>query len=175
MKIIMRKLKRILSGPLVWLAAAVFLIEEIIWDYTAAVMARLGALRAIHSVERQIALLRPRWAFIAFILPGTILIPAKLFGLHAIASGHWILGSGIFIVAKIIGLALFSRIFNLTRPALMKLGWFERFYTWVMSYRNRIHEYLENWPAYQHLRHQLVLWTTALKTKVAAAFGIARK
>ena len=97
MKPAIQKLKRLLLAPFVWLAAIIFLVEEAIWDWTAAVMARLGAVRAVHAVERRIAALRPRWAFFAFILPSAILIPAKLFGLHAITTGHWLLGSAIFI------------------------------------------------------------------------------
>lgn len=138
-----------------WLAATVFLIEEIIWDWTAAVMARLGAMRAVHAIERHIAALQPGWAFLAFLLPGVLLIPAKLFGLHALATGHWLLGCTIFIIAKVVGLALFSRIFNLTRPAIMQLVWFARFYAWVMHYRNRIHAYLDSWQAYQIVKRRL--------------------
>lgn len=170
-----QKLKRLLYTPFVWLAAAVFLIEEAIWDWTAAVMARLGAVRTIHAVERRIAALHPRWAFIAFILPSTILIPAKLFGLHAIATGHWLFGSAIFIIAKFAGLALFSRIFNLTRPALLQLGWFARFYAWVMYYRNRIHAYLDQWQAYQDIKQRLSFIVMAFKAKLAAPLSEVRK
>ena len=152
MKPALLKLKRLLLAPFVWLAAAVFLVEEAIWDWTAAAMARLGALRAVHAIEQRIAALPPRWAFIAFILPSAIFIPAKLLGLHAIAVGHWLVGGAIFLFAKITGLALFSRIFNLTRPVLMQLAWFARFYAWVMHYRNRIHAFLNNWQAYQRIK-----------------------
>ena len=171
----LQKLKRLLLAPFMWLAATVFLIEEAIWDWTAAIMARLGAVRAVHAIERRIAALRPRWAFFAFILPSTILVPAKLFGLHAIAAGHWLLGSAIFIIAKIVGLALFSRIFNLTRPALMQLAWFARLYAVVMRYRNRIHYYLDNWQAYQHIKQRLTSVAATFKAKLAASFGEVRK
>ncbi len=92
-----------------------------------------------------------------------ILIPAKLIGLHAIAAGHWLLGSAIFLVAKVAGVALFSRIFNLTRPALMTLGWFARFYAWVMGYRNRIHAYLDGWEAYQRIKRRMVSMVASVK------------
>jgi hypothetical protein len=152
MKPALQKLKHYLLAPFVWLAAAIFLVEEFIWDWTAAFMARLGAVRAVHAVEKHIAGLPPRWSFLAFILPSAIFLPAKLIGLHAIATGHWVIGSGVFIFAKIAGFALFSRIFNLTRPALMQLGWFARVYEWVMYYRNRIHAFLDNWQAYQRIK-----------------------
>jgi len=160
-------LRRLLA-PFIWVAAVVFLVEEAIWDWTAALMARLGAVRAIHAIERHLASLRPRWALLAFLLPSITIIPAKFFGLLAISSGHWLLGSAIFLFAKIVGVALFSRIFNLTRPALMRLGWFARFYAWVMLYRNRLHEYLEHWQAYQRIKQRLVSMVATFKAKLAA-------
>ncbi len=159
----MKKLKRLLFVPLSWLAAIVFLIEEAIWDWTAALMARLGAVRLVHAVEARIASLPSRWALVAFLLPSLILIPAKLIGLHAIAAGHWLVGSSVFIVAKLLGMALFSRIFNLTRPALMQLGWFARLYAFVMYYRNRIHAYLDNWAAYQRIKLRIKTLAASIK------------
>ncbi len=164
MKPALHKLKHYLFAPFVWVAAAIFLVEEFIWDWTAAFMARLGAVRLVHAVEKHIAGLHPRWAFLAFILPSVIFVPAKLIGLHAIATGHWMIGSGVFIFAKIAGFALFSRIFNLTRPALMQLGWFARVYEWVMYYRNRIHAFLDSWHAYQRIKQRIRTMLTELRT-----------
>ena len=113
---------------------------------------QLGAVRLVRTIEKHIASLVPRWALVTFLLPSLILIPAKLLGLHAITSGHLFLGSTVFILAKLLGMALFSRIFNLTCPALMQLAWFARLYAFVMYYRNRIHAYLDNWPAYQRIK-----------------------
>ncbi len=163
MKPTLQKLKRVLLSPFVWLAAGIFLVEEAIWDWSAAAMARLGAIRAVHAVEKHIAGLPPRWALFAFVLPSAIFIPAKLLGLHAIAQGHWLLGTGIFLAAKVAGFALFSRIFNLTRPTLMQLAWFARAYAWVMYYRNRIHAYLDHWEAYQRVKQRIRAVLSGLK------------
>lgn len=160
----MRRLKRLLLVPLSWFAALVFLIEEAIWDWTATLMARLGAVRLVHTVETRIAGLPPRWALFTFLLPSLILIPAKLIGLHALASGHWLLGSNVIIAAKLLGMALFSRIFNLTRPALMQLGWFARLYAFVMHYRNRIHAYLDSWVAYQRFKLRIRAMAATVRT-----------
>ena len=146
---------RLLFTPFTWLAAILFLIEEAIWDWTAAFMAKLGGVRIIHAIEKHMATLPRRWALFTFLLPSLILIPAKLIGLHAIAKGHWIFGSTVFILAKIAGMALFSRIFNLTRPALMQFSWFVWLYTKVMYYRNRIHDYLAHWQAYQLVKKRI--------------------
>ncbi|MGC2457377.1 MAG: hypothetical protein WA435_05240 [Gallionellaceae bacterium] len=175
MKPALQKLKHLLLAPFVWLAAAIFLVEETIWDWTAALMARLGAVRAIHAIERHIASLRPRWAFFAFLLPSVTIIPAKVFGFLAISSGHWLLGSVIFLIAKVVGVALFSRIFNLTRPALIQLDWFAHFYAWVMHYRNRIHDYLDHWQTYQRIKQRLHSMVAAFRAKLAALFSEAGK
>ena len=158
------KIERLLLAPLSWLAAIVFLIEEAIWDWTAALMAKLGAVRLVHAVEKHIATLPPRRALFTFLLPSLILIPAKLIGLHAIAAGHWLFGSAVFLLAKLLGMALFSRIFNLTRPALMQLAWFARLYDAVMYYRNRIHAYLDNWPAYQRIKQRIKTLAAEIKS-----------
>jgi hypothetical protein len=160
----LQKFKRLLLVPLSWLAAIVFLIEEAIWDWTAKFMARLGAVRLVHAIEIRITALPPRWALFTFLLPSLILIPAKLIGLHAIANGYWLFGSVVFILAKLLGMALFSRIFNLTRPALMQLAWFARLYAFVMHYRNLIHTYLDNWPAYQHIKQRIKALATSIKS-----------
>ena len=79
--------------------------------------------------------------------------------------GHWLLGSLTFVVAKIAGMAFFSRIFNLTRPALLQINWFARLYNWVMVYRNRIHAYLQNWAAYQQIKRLLITALHMIKGK----------
>ena len=162
----MQKIKHLLLIPLSWFAAIIFLIEEALWDWTAKLMARLGAIQLVHAVEKRISALPPRWALVTFLLPSLILIPAKLLGLHAIAAGHVLIGGTVFVLAKLLGMALFSRIFNLTRPALMQLGWFVRLYNRVMHYRNRIHAYLDAWDAYQKVKQRII----ALKVAIKSAF-----
>jgi hypothetical protein len=161
----MQKFKHWLLAPFTWLLAFLFLIEEAIWDWTAKLMARLGAIRFVHAVEAHIATLPPRWALFTFLLPSLILVPAKLLGLHAIATGHWLVGGAIFVLAKLLGMALFSRIFNLTRPALMQLSWFAWLYSTVMVYRNRIHAYLDNWVAYQHVKQGIRVLIAMIKAR----------
>jgi hypothetical protein len=160
----LKKLLKLLLTPFTWLAALVFLIEEAIWDWTSAFMAKLGAVRIVHAIEKRIAALPPRWALFTFLLPSLILVPAKLIGLHAIANGHWIFGGTVFILAKIAGMAFFSRIFNLTRPALMQFAWFVWLYTKVMYYRNRIHTYLAHWQAYQLVKQRIHAMIFEIKT-----------
>lgn len=165
------KPKRKLLAPLIWLAAALFLVEEFIWDWTGRMMAQLAALGAVRAVERRIAALPPRLALLAFFLPSVLIIPAKLVGVAAIASGHWLAGSATFLAAKLLGFGLFSRIFSLTRPALMQMAWFARSYAWVMGYRNRIHAYLDNWAAYQHIKRRLKALLAGIRSSLGSLFA----
>lgn len=159
-------MKRLILVPLTWLAAVFFLIEEFIWDQTARLMARLGMMSWVHAIERHIAGLSPHWALLAFLLPSSIIIPAKFLGLHALASGHWVFGTAIFVLAKLLGLALLSRIFNLTRSALMQLPWFAGLYAKVMFYRNRIHFYLDQWQAYQRVKKSIKSFIATVKARM---------
>ena len=158
-----RKIRKLLLKPLIWLLAIIFLIEEFLWDATGKLMAKLGANRIVHKLETWISGMKAYQAMLVFLMPSATLIPAKLIGLHAIATGHIILGSSVFLVAKVIGMALFSRIFTLTRPALLQLNWFSRLHDKVMEYRNRIHAYLDAWVAYQHIKLRIKLILIKIK------------
>jgi hypothetical protein len=46
----------------------------------------------------------------------------------------------------------------------MQLGWFVRLYEFVMYYRNRIHAYLDNWPAYQRIKLRIKTVVTTIKS-----------
>jgi hypothetical protein len=142
-------LKRWLITPFIWMAAAIFLAEELLWDATAWLMQQLHVFRFIAWIENKIANLRPKFALFAFCLPSLVLIPAKLFALGALAHGQVVYGASILVAAKLIGMALFSRIFRLTKPALMTLPRFVKLHDWVMLYRNKIHAYIETLRVFQ--------------------------
>ena len=46
----------------------------------------------------------------------------------------------------------------------MQLKWFARFYVFVMYYRNRIHAYLDNWPAYQRIKQHIKTLVASIKS-----------
>lgn len=166
-----KMLKRWLISPFIWMAAAIFLAEELIWDATAWLMQYLRVFRIIAWIEDWIATLRPRFALFAFCLPSLVLIPAKLFALGALAHGQVVYGASILVAAKLIGMALFSRIFRLTKPALMTLPHFVRLHDWVMFYRNKIHAYIGELRAFQAAKSAILY---AVKRKKSYFLQIAR-
>ena len=59
-----------------------------------------------------------------FALPTLLLLPLKLLALLLIAKGQVILAGLLFVAAKVVATALIARLFMLTQPALMQIGWF---------------------------------------------------
>ena len=133
------------------LAIWIFL-EEWVWDSMLAFMGWLGKLPPVHWAETQISKLPRYAALIAFIIPAAVLLPFKLAAFWLIAHGHGVYGLWVFIVAKIIGTAFLARIFSLTKPTLLTIGWFKRAYFIVTGWKERIYAYVRALPTYQRLR-----------------------
>ena len=154
----------------VLLALWIFL-EEWVWDEMLAFMAWLGRLPPIHWVEVQIGKLPPYAALIAFVIPGAILLPFKLAAFWLIAHGHGVYGLWVFMVAKIIGTAFLARIFSLTRPALLTIGWFSKVYFAITRWKERLYAYVRALPTYQRIRAWARAMKLAIKAKWREMFG----
>jgi hypothetical protein len=137
-------------------------IEEWLWDSLLALTSALAKLPPIRWIENRIARLPAYLALIAFLIPVAILLPFKLAAFWLIAQGKGVLGAIVFIVAKIIGTAFLARIFTLTKPALMSIGWFARSYNAVMSWKLMLYGYVRALPIYQAMRKR----AAALKLQI---------
>lgn len=115
-----------LLAPLVHLAALVLLVEAWTWDVGSRAAARMAAWPPLRWLESRVRTLPPWAALTAFVLPGLLLFPVKLLALLAIAHGHALSGVATFVVAKLGGAAVVARIYVLTLPTLLTLGWFAR-------------------------------------------------
>ena len=78
-----------------------------------------------------------------FLAPGALLLPVKLGALWLIANGHALLGLELIIAAKLFGTALVARIFTLTKPALMTLGWFASLHGWILRWREKLYAWVK--------------------------------
>ena len=152
------------------LALWIFL-EEWVWDEMLAFMAWLGRLPPVRWAEAQIAKLPPYAALIAFVIPGAILLPFKLAAFWLIAHGHSIYGLWVFIIAKVIGTAFLARIFSLTKPALLTIGWFNRVYLAITGWKDRLYAYVRALPAYQRIRELARAMKLAIKARWREMFG----
>ncbi len=146
-----RPLKRLLTPPLMALAALLLFVEEVLWEALKRVMAALGRLPLIHAAETWLSRLPPYGAMAVFLAPGTLLLPVKLIALWLLAHGQVIAGCTLIISAKIAGTALVARIFTLTKPALLQLAWFAALHGWIMAWRERLYGYIQATAAWQRL------------------------
>jgi hypothetical protein len=106
--------------------ALVLLFEEWGWRPLSEFVARLARFRVWAMVELWIAGLPPYGALLTLAVPSAILIPAKFLGVYLLATGHFVTAGIVIIAAKLASTALIARIFLLTQPALMQIGWFAR-------------------------------------------------
>jgi hypothetical protein len=128
-------LKRVLGIVL----ALVVLFEEWGWRPLAEWLGQLRRLRLVARLEGWIQTLPPYGALAAFILPSLLLLPLKLIGLYLIANGQKLAAIGLIAFAKITGTAIVARLFILTSPQLMRIGWFARGYGIVMPWKDSVY------------------------------------
>ena len=153
-------LRRILQ-PLWFLLALIFLIEAWLWDHLEPIVARVVAwipLRAFKAwLADQVDVLSPAMTLIVFIVPVIPLFPLKLFGLWLLANEYWVSAVVILVLAKFLGVGVAAFIFDVTRPKLLQMAWFQKLYDWVMMLRAKAHAIID-----------------PVKLRIKAALGAAR-
>jgi hypothetical protein len=135
-------------APLVYLAAVVLLVEEWCWDIGIRLTRALANWPALAALEARVRTLPPYGALCAFVLPGLLLLPVKVLALLAIANGHALSGIATIVVAKVGGAAVVARLYVLTLPTLLAVGWFARCHGWFMGAKSRCLDYLRTSHAY---------------------------
>lgn len=118
-----------LRGLFRLLLALLILFEEWGWEPLARQLARLAQWPPLRRLEAAIARLPAYAALAVLLMPALALLPVKLAALWLIGSGRAGLGLVLILLAKLLGTAVLARLFSLTQPALMQLGWFARLYT----------------------------------------------
>ena len=108
--------------------ALLILFEEWGWEPLAALMERIGRWRGFARIERAVRRLPPYGALAVFAVPWLLLLPVKLGALALIGQGRPALGMTLIVAAKVFGTAVLARLFALTKPALLRLGWFASAY-----------------------------------------------
>ena len=100
---------RRLLQPIWVLLAIIFLIEAWLWDHLEPIVARFVAL-----------------------IP---LFPLKLVGLWLLTHEYWISAILTIIFAKFLGVGVAAFIFDVTRPKLLEMQWFETLYEFIIELR----------------------------------------
>jgi hypothetical protein len=135
-------LRRILQ-PLWVLLALIFLIEAWLWDHLEPIVARVVAWIPFRAFKLWLAervdTLSPAMTLIVFIVPVIPLFPLKMFGLWLFANEYWVSAVVILVFAKFLGLGVAAFIFDVTRPKLLQMAWFQKLYDLVMAIRAKAH------------------------------------
>jgi hypothetical protein len=79
--------------------------------------------------------LSPAMTLIVFIVPVLPLFPLKLVGLWLLTHEHWMSAVFTIVFAKFLGVGVTAFIFDVTRPKLLEMGWFERLYEFILGLR----------------------------------------
>jgi hypothetical protein len=128
----------VLLSALEFLLALIIVFEEWGWRPLAEALGWLGRWRPWAMVEGWIVRLPPYLALLVFALPSALLIPLKFLALLLIADGHVVLAGGLFVFAKVLATALIARLFMLTEPALMQIGWFAASYATIKPWKEAL-------------------------------------
>jgi len=130
---------RRLLQPFWVLLAVIFLIEAWLWDHLEPIVARVVALIPLRAFKQWLAdrvdTLSPAMTLIVFIVPVIPLFPLKLVGLWLLANEYWVSAIVTIVFAKFLGVGVAAFIFDVTRPKLLQMAWFEKLYDWVMAMR----------------------------------------
>jgi hypothetical protein len=165
-------LRRVLRLTLGWLITLLILFEEWGWEPLQQVLQRLTRWSLVRCLEQALTRLPPAAALAALLLPGLLLLPVKLSALWLIGSGHPVLGIGLIVLAKLVGTALVARIFTLTQPMLMRMGWFSRLYQrwhdWKMLWMARVRDSAIWHSARQFRRRVKSTYQRRLAPRIAA-------
>jgi hypothetical protein len=133
-------LRRLLQ-PLWVLLAIIFLIEAWLWDHLEPIVARFVAWIPLTAFKQwlsdRVDSLSPSMTLIVFIVPVLPLFPLKLVGLWLLAHEYWTSAVFTILFAKFLGVGVTAFIFDVTRPKLLEMGWFEKLYEFIIAMREK--------------------------------------
>jgi len=131
-------LRRLLQ-PFWILLAVIFLIEAWLWDHLEPIVARAVAMIPLRAFKQwlsdRVDTLSPAMTLIVFFVPVIPLFPLKLVGLWLLTHEYWLSAVATIIFAKFVGVGVTAFIFDVTRPKLLEMPWFERLYEFIMGLR----------------------------------------
>ena len=130
-------LRRLLQP--IWVLAVIFLIEAWLWDHLEPIVAWAVAKIPLQAFKAWLAdrvdTLSPAMTLIVFAVPVIPLFPLKLIGFYLLTHEYWLSAVFTILFAKLVGVGVTAFVFDVTRPKLLEMGWFERLYEFVMGLR----------------------------------------
>jgi hypothetical protein len=157
-----------IKRPLYAALALLLLLEEWLWDTLKRLVAQATTWLSRWSVwrafEAWLTRLSPRTALFALLVPWLLLLPVKLLIVALLGKGRVVAGFSLAILTKLIGTAFVTRIFTLTKPALMQVAWFARLYERVTAWLTRAHAWVNGLPAVAQARARWREWKQSRHT-----------
>jgi hypothetical protein len=148
---------RRLLQPVWILLAVIFLIEAWLWYHLEPIVAWVVALIPLRAFKQWLAdrvdTLSPAMTLIVFIVPVIPLFPLKMVGLWLLTHEYWISAILTIIFAKFLGVGVAAFIFDVTRPKLLEMEWFEKLYDFVMALRAKANALVD--PIRTRIKHAL--------------------
>ena len=148
------------------LAALWLWVEEWVWDRLAALMVWLSRLSWVRALAAWVAGLPAYAALTLFVVPVTLMLPFKIFGLWLLARGDALPGIGIFVLAKVVGTAIAAWIFAHCRDTLLSVSWFAAVYRTFVRFREYVRACLVElgvWRKAMALIQAIRLWMDRLR------------
>jgi len=110
-----------------------------VWDHLEPIVAWVVAKIPLNDFKQWLAdrvdTLSPAMTLIVFIVPVVPLFPLKLVGLWLLTHEYWASAILTIVFAKFLGVGVTAFIFDVTRPKLLQMPWFERLYDTVIALR----------------------------------------
>ena len=148
---------RRLLQPVWILLAVIFLIEAWLWDHLEPIVAWVVAkipLRAFKAwLAERVDTLSPAMTLTVFIVPVIPLFPLKLVGFWLLAHEYWVSALLTILFAKFLGVGVAAFVFDVTRPKLLEMAWFEKLYEFVLTLRAKANELVD--PVKQRIKEVL--------------------
>ena len=139
-------LRRLLQ-PVWVLLAIIFLIEAWLWDHLEPLVAAVVAALPLRAFKQWLAervdTLSPAMTLIVFIVPVIPLFPLKMIGVWLLMHQYWLSALTTILFAKMLGVGVTAFVFDVTRPKLLEMAWFEKLYEYVLALRAKCHELVD--------------------------------
>ncbi len=171
------RLRHWFTRPLLFCAAVLLLIEEWLWRGTARFLNSLLRLPPVAACADWIRRRPPGQALSLFVLPLLSLLPLKGVILLAFMHGRVWLGVAVLVLEKLIFSAVFAALYQLTAPAITRIGWVLHAQTAFLRVRHAIHLWLWKFAAFRAARRWLLRvrrrhW---LRRRFGAAYRLQRR
>jgi hypothetical protein len=167
---------RRLTRPLWILLALVFLFEAWLWSYLAPIVGAVVGFIPWRDLKARIAaaieVLPPYPTLLVFLVPVILLLPLKFLGLWMLANGSWLGAMATLALAKVVSMGVTAFIFEITRPKLLQLPWFARFYALVMRGLAWAHTLVD--PVKAEIRAWSARHVEPLRRRLRTLFWMAR-